>query len=254
MTVFAGQGDARRSMSLLWRTPQDEEPRPGPKPGLSVEAIVEAAVAVADEQGMAAVSMRAVGERLGRTGMALYTYVPSKNELVDLMYDHVLAELPSEYPPGGGWRAALTSWAHDMRAFYLRHPWVLQVSQARPVLGPNEFQSLETLAGVLSRTGLRARVLRGAVAALLDLVRGAARVIAEAEQAPTATGTSDDEWWTSRAAVLEEVAPGFADRYPLVIWLQTEDAAKWEERAEEAFGTELDLIMDGIETAVARLP
>src|SRR5690349_1369311 len=136
---------------------------------------------------MAALSMRAVGERLGRTAMALYTYVPGKAELVDLMYDRALAELPAAYGVSAGWRAALLAWAEDGWAFYLRHPWMLQVSQARPVLGPNEYGVLEALLGVLAVTGLDARGVRRAVAALSSVVRGAAETVAESRQAVRAT-------------------------------------------------------------------
>jgi len=81
---------------------------PGPKPGLSVDAIVDAAIAVADADGTEALSMRTVGQRLGRTAMALYTYVPSKRELLDLMYDRAIAELPGDDDLAAGWRAAAT--------------------------------------------------------------------------------------------------------------------------------------------------
>src|SRR5215211_3223403 len=150
--VFAGQGDPARSMALLWRTPG---PRtgPGPKQGLSVDAIVAAAIAVADTDGLAGLSMRAVAERLGVTAMALYTYVPGKEELVDLMYDGAHAELPVHYDLGKGWRAAVTSWASNLLGCYLGHPWTLQVSFARPVLGPNEQTVLEALARVLRQAG-----------------------------------------------------------------------------------------------------
>ncbi|WP_433518613.1 TetR/AcrR family transcriptional regulator [Nonomuraea sp. CA-143628] len=268
MVVFAGQGDARRSMALLWRaTGPGPRTGPGPKPGLSVDMIVDAAIAVADEQGMAALSMRAVGERLGRTAMALYTYVPSKSELIDLMHDHALAELPTGYDLGPGWRAAVTSWAEDVRAFYVRHPWVLQVSQARPVLGPNEFVMMETMVGVLRATGLRAGPLRGVVSLLTDFVRGAARTVAESRQAPTATGVSDEEWWYARSALLEEVAPGFAERFPMVAWIETDDpppppspetpqsgqtTTYLEDKARPAFAAGLTVVLDGIEAAIDR--
>ncbi|TDC09060.1 TetR/AcrR family transcriptional regulator [Nonomuraea longispora] len=256
MVVFAGQGDARRSMALLWRTGEPGEVRPGPKPGLSVDTIVDAAIAVADSEGMAALSMRRVGERLGRTGMALYTYVPSKSELVDLMYDRVLAELPAEHDLGGGWRPAVTSWAEHVLAFYLRHPWVLQVSQARPVLGPNEFAMLDGLVRILRETGLGPRRLRGVVALLSDFVRGAARTVSESRLAPSATGVSDEEWWRARSSLLEEVAPGFAASYPMVTWVESEDNEPatdepyLEHRVGETFAVGLAVLLDGIEAAV----
>ncbi|WP_033439853.1 TetR/AcrR family transcriptional regulator [Saccharothrix sp. NRRL B-16314] len=256
MAVFAGQGDAGRSMRLLWRGSDG-----GSGPGLSVDVILDAAIEVADRDGMAALSMRAVGERLGRSAMALYTYVPSKAELVDLMYDRVLAELPVEYPMDGGWRVALRAWAEDVRAFFLAHPWVLQVSQARPVLGPNEFAMVETLLRVLRATGLDASVLRGVVGVVMQFVRGAAGVIAEARRAARETGMTDEEWWYSRSSVFEEVAPDFAVRFPLSAWIGSEEPPPVEgdecvpylERdAVRNFAVGLDVLLDGVEAAVAR--
>ncbi|MGM1061137.1 TetR/AcrR family transcriptional regulator C-terminal domain-containing protein [Saccharothrix sp. Mg75] len=269
MVVYAGQGDPRRSMRLLWRAAEGGGEggadgggtRPGPKQGLSVDAVVRAAVEVADGGGMAALSMRAVGERLGRTAMALYTYVPNKAELVDLMYDQVLRELPARYPSDGGWRAALEAWAADTRAFYLRHPWVLQVSQARPVLGPGEFGALEALVGVLRGTGLPRRELRGVVAALTQFVRGAAAGVSDARRAAAETGVSDEEWWYARSPLLDEVAADFADRFPLATWVGEEEpppvpddpCASYPERgALEGFTTGLAVLLDGIGVAVAR--
>lgn len=257
--VFAGQGDPRRSMSLLWRSAEAGS-RPGPKPGLSVDAIVDAAIAVADEQGMSALSMRAVGERLGRTAMALYTYVPNKAELLDLMYDKVLGQLPTEYPSDQGWRAALTAWVGDVRAFYLWHPWVLQVSQARPVLGPNEFTMLETLLRILRQTGLERSVLRGVVGVVTQFVRGAAEVIADARRAARETGVSDEEWWYARSPLVEEFSAPFERQFPLVAWLgeldppaADDDCTPYLERhAEWNFTVGLEVLLDGIEAAVAR--
>lgn len=285
MVVFAGQGDARRSMALLWRTPGAGEVRngPGPRPGLSIDVIVDAAIAVADADGMAGLSMRTVGDRLGRTGMALYTYVPSKSELLELMYDRAHAELPTDYPvpaddqipagsiapagdpvPAGsaasGWRGPLTRWAEDLWACYLRHPWVLQVSQARPVLGPNEYAVLETLVRILYATGLDARTLRRVVGTLFHVVRGAAQTVAEVRQATAATGVSDEDWWYARSALLTEVAPDFAARFPTVTRMEREQAFRLddetvpylEQEAREAFETGLAVLLDGIEASVER--
>ncbi|MFF3326330.1 TetR/AcrR family transcriptional regulator [Streptomyces sp. NPDC002889] len=262
--VFAGQGDAGRTLALLWRAAGSPTPRPrGPKPALSVDAIVDAAIEVADEQGMAALSMRAVGERLGRTAMALYTYVPNKTELIDLMHDRALAELPTTYATDEGWRAATTRWAGDTWAFYLRHPWVLQVSQARPALGPHEYAALETVVGILRATRLPAQGLRRIVGTLFHLVRGAARTAAEARQAASETGVADTEWWSTRAALLQEVAPDFAESYPMVTWLESapdtvpaqladESAPYLEGEAKKAFDAGLEVLLDGVEAAVAR--
>jgi AcrR family transcriptional regulator len=261
VVVFAAQGDPRRSMALLWRGETGGTSREASsRPGLSVDAIVDAAIVVADAEGMAALSMRAVGERLGRTAMALYAYVPGKSELIDLMYDRALSELPTDYDLSPGWRAVLTSWAEDTWSFYLRHPWILQVSQARPVLGPHEFTALETLARILCETRLSPRRLRGIVGMLLDFVRGAAQTIADARYAPTATGMSDDEWWSARSGVLEAVAPDFAQRFPTATWLESQAAVDLEDgsaldlehEAKQNLDMGLSVLLDGIEAAVGR--
>ncbi|SDK08363.1 transcriptional regulator, TetR family [Lentzea albidocapillata subsp. violacea] len=256
MVVYAGQGDPRRSIELLWRASVAEQ-RPGPKPGLSVDAIVDAAIEVADEQGMA-FSMRAVGERLGRTAMALYTYVPGKNELVDLMYDRAMAELPASYPLDDGWRSAVTCWAHDLWEFYSRHPWMLQVSQARPVLGPHEFAVIEALAAILVSTGLPGRELRGIVGAVNYFVRGAAQTVAEARAAGNATGEGDEEWWYARSAVLLEIEPDLEHRFPMLHVLESDrepvdpELPYLENDAVENFRSGLKVLLDGIEGAVAK--
>ncbi|CAM3796037.1 TetR/AcrR family transcriptional regulator [Kibdelosporangium persicum] len=263
MVVYAGQGENKRTMALLWRAHGviEEKVSPGPKQQLSVDEIVEAAIELADSEGMPAVSMRTVGKLLGRSGMALYTYVPSKSELVDLMYDHALGELPTEYDLSVGWRQAVVAWAHDYWAFFLRHPWVLQVSSARPVLGPNEFASVDTLVRLLDGIGLPALRQRRIVGTLTNFVRGAARMIAESRQAPGATGVSDDEWWYARSAALQEVVPDLAERFPSVIRVESEGATPSDEdddtpylerEATATFKAGLTVLLDGIETAITQ--
>ncbi|MBK1788468.1 TetR/AcrR family transcriptional regulator [Prauserella cavernicola] len=255
MVVFAAQGDARRSMALLWRGTDPEPVRPGPRPALSVDAIVDTAIEVADAEGMAALSMRAVGERLGRTAMALYTYVPSKSELVDLMYDRAFTELGEPYDLSEGWRAAVTAWAWDLWAFFVRHPWVLQVSQARPVLGPHEYTFLENLVTIVRETGLPASRLRRLVSTLVHFVRGSAQTASDTRRAPDATGMSDDEWWYARSAELETVAPDFAQRFPALTEMESHGAFELddesvpylEQEAREAFTYGLEVLLDGVD-------
>ena len=245
-------------MALLWRTsvPQPDRTAPGPKRALSVDTIVDAAIAVADADTLDGLSMRAVGERLGRSAMAMYTYVPSKRELMDLMYDQAHAEQPGGYDLSHGWRVAVTAWAEDLWALYLRHPWLLQVSYARPVLGPHEQAVLESIIRILHETGAGTPVLRRVVGSLYNLVRGAAQTAAESRMAAAATGTSDQEWWLARSALLHEVAPDFAHRFPMSTALAqaghpppTVDSRPYLEReAQEALALGLTLFLDGVAT------
>ena len=96
--------DLARTLSLLWR--ETEPPRRGPRPRHSVDDVVEAAIAIADADGLDAVTMRAVAERLGISPMSLYTYVPGKAELLDLMLDAIYLAMPRQAVPAPLARAA----------------------------------------------------------------------------------------------------------------------------------------------------
>lgn len=261
MTEYAGRGDQRRSMALLWD--KCEPPTRGPKQGLSVPDIVAAAVALADAEGLDALSMRKVADRLGKSPMALYTYVPAKAELLDLMLDTVLGELPTSYPVTGeqGWRAAVEASARDGWAFYERHPWVLQIAGSRALLGPHELDVYEAQVRIFDGTGLVGIEVTRVAAVVASFVRGAAKDVADARRAPDTTGLSDDDWWTARSPLLDEMMePGtWASRYPTLTRLDTEHSFDQADRApdddtpytvKEALDTfefGLQRLLDGIE-------
>ena len=151
---YSGRGDPRRSLELLWGIARS--PTRGPKPGLSVETIVQTAIEVADAEGLPALSMRRVAERLKVGAMSLYTYVPGKAELLDVMLDTVYGEIRIPDDAASDWRANLEQRAREDWALYLRHPWVLQIARARPLLGPNETALFESTARAVSGIGLAA--------------------------------------------------------------------------------------------------
>lgn len=123
----------------LW---QQERPRRGPRPGLSVEAITRAAVEIADFEGIAAVSMARVAKALGVTTMALYRYVDSKDALLAIMLDAVVP--PPEEPddPSLPVRERLELWCRGQLAIYVEHPWVGQLVHV-PAVGPNRVAWIE---------------------------------------------------------------------------------------------------------------
>jgi AcrR family transcriptional regulator len=218
---FPGRGQAKRSLSLLWA--RQRQPTRGPKPGLSVEAIVAAAIELADTEGLAALSMRRVAERLDVGTMSLYTYVPAKAELLDLMVDAVYGEHvealraanPGRRRPA--WRASLEAQARAGWDLYLRHPWMLQVASSRAVLGPNETMVFELSLRAVAGIGLSGREMVAAVSLVGTYVRGAVRAAAEAVEAPKATGKTDTEWWYERAPLLEEMDAFDPERFPTVV-------------------------------------
>ncbi|GAA5078781.1 AcrR family transcriptional regulator [Thermocatellispora tengchongensis] len=147
-------------------------PPAGRRTTLSREAIVAAAVAVADAEGLAAVSIRRVAAELGARAMSLYTYIERKEDLLDLMADEVIAEAHVAEPLPSDWREATMTIARSERAAVRHHPWLVELISRREAVGPNGLRHLEQSVAALSGLGLdRAATLR-ILAAVGDYTRG----------------------------------------------------------------------------------
>ncbi|MFI5568468.1 TetR/AcrR family transcriptional regulator [Streptomyces sp. NPDC051740] len=243
-TETSGGGDIARTLDLLW----DTGPRPsrGPKPGLTLDRIVETAVGVADRDGLGALSMRRIATELGTGTMSLYRYVPGKAELLDLMLDRV--QRPSEDPADlgdGGWRAALEALGHATLALYRRHPWLMEVNQSRPVLGPGALDGMEKVLSRIRPMGLSDPELLSAIIMIDGYVVGAARTQLYQEQAERGSGLTDAQFWEAQRPALEKAM--LSGRYPVLAGL-----------SEDTFGTGFDhfefglqRILDGLEVFVA---
>ena len=201
VTEFSSGGDLRRSIALLWGVPGAG--RRGPKPSRSVEEVVSAAVALADAEGLAALSMRRVAETLGLSPMALYTYVPSKAELVDLMVDRVAVEISEPDPSLTGWREKVEHLARQRWSMAQHHPWLLQVGVHRPPLGPNILAKIESTLQALDGQGLTEFEMNHFAALILNYVRGSARAALDAREVERQSGMSDEQWWALNAELLE---------------------------------------------------
>src|SRR4051812_19713446 len=119
-----------------------ERPARGPKPGLSLERIVGAAVAVARAEGVEAVSMSRVARELGSSPMSLYRYIGAKHELLALMVDAALGDTPVAPNAGAGWGAGIERWGWPTTAALRRHPWALRVPFSGPPTPPNQGRGL----------------------------------------------------------------------------------------------------------------
>src|SRR5258708_20824651 len=118
--------------SWVWTRPRPQPRRRAP----GVDQYVAAALAVADAEGLDAVSMRRVAGDLGSGTASLYRYITNRDELVDLMVDAAQGEDPLP-EPAEDWRADLGAVAHALRATLLRHPWLAGEMTGRPALGPH---------------------------------------------------------------------------------------------------------------------
>ncbi|MDQ7249939.1 TetR/AcrR family transcriptional regulator C-terminal domain-containing protein [Dongia sedimenti] len=123
-------------------------PRPAPVP-LSRDGIVRAAIAIADAEDLAAVSLRKVAAALDAGPMRLYGFMSTKDELLDLMADAVYAEMVPDEAATRDWRDALRVFARETRRIAHQHPWFVDLLGGRPRLGPNTLAHMERLLAAL---------------------------------------------------------------------------------------------------------
>ena len=197
-----GAGDPARTLRLLWRDPM-AGPRHGPRQGLTVNQVIAAATALADAEGLDGVTMRRVATSLGVVPMTLYTYVPGKAELLDLMLDSAYARMPRADTTGLPWRQRLAAIAAGNRALFEAHPWAAAISTIRPPLGPGLMAKYEHELSALDGLGLAEVEMDDALTYLIAFVQASARVAADVRAARAEM--ADEQWWGANAPLLARV-------------------------------------------------
>lgn len=233
--------------TLVWERP---EPAPRPAPGpLSRERIVRAALALADAEGLAAVSLRRVGASLDAGPMRLYGYVATKEELLELMVDAVFGEMISREPIRGGWRAALRTISHRLRVAARKHRWFIDLLGGRPHMGPNSLAHLEASLAALSDTPGFERIdeVLQAVRTVNAYVIGAIRAESSELQAELETGMSEKEWQSASGPYIERVIA--TGRFPTIARV-VRDATH--PSPDVLFDQGLDCVLDGIAARIGR--
>jgi AcrR family transcriptional regulator len=245
MPEFSGGGDPARSIALLWRDHVDR-PRRGRKPTLTVDAIVSAAIELADEAGPDALSMRSLAERLGVGTMSLYTHVPGKAELIDLMVDAVLGETVRRELPGDNWRRRLEFVARENAALFHRHPWLLEVVTFRPPMGPGVIAKYDYELRALEGIGLTDVEMDSVLTLVIGYVQSAVRAALEATLVEQRSGITDEQWWQAQAPVLDEVVD--PDQFPVAGRVGTAASTAYQGLwdPEHTFEFGLQRVLDGI--------
>ncbi|MGC4939421.1 TetR/AcrR family transcriptional regulator [Kribbella sp. DT2] len=234
-------------VTLLWGL--REVTRRGPKASLSIDDITQAAIALADAEGLAAVSMARVAERLGNSTMALYRHVKSKDELLTLMSDAAL-ERPSPMPEGIDWRTALTFWADNVLTVLRTHRWYAQVPVSGPPAGPNNLAWFDSALGALESTGLSEEGKVGVVMGLLTYVHGQIRLSMD-----LASGYADNPDAFSRYG---EILAKVVDRQQFPAVAKVLDAGvfdleiEFDEVEDADFDFGLQLYLDGVAGFIER--
>jgi AcrR family transcriptional regulator len=234
------------SIEMAWGL--RERPAKGPKPGLSLQRIVDAAVRIATSDGLSAVSMSRVAAELDASTMALYRYVGAKDELLALMMD-AASGLPPADTVAEGWRAGLSQWATDVLAMWRRHPWALRIQSSTPPATPNQLLWLERGLGMLGGTGLAESEKLSVMMMLAAFVRSQAAMAADMQEATQAAGSTPEEAMGSYGRLLTRLID--ADRFPALsaaIAAGVLDQTNDDPDAEFLFG--LERLLDGIDTLV----
>ena len=267
-------------LDLLWG--RREPGRRGPRPSLSVERIVAAAMAIADRDGLGGVSMARVATELGVTAMSLYHHVPSKDALLQLMWNDSAQVARDLVIEGDSWRKRLRNWSIAQWDMIECHPWITQMPVASPPLGPNALTFVERGLQTLDGTGLpgadKLRIIGLLSSYALSEARmahDAARMLSQAgrtaDTAPAGTGaagasgtttpgtepaapeTTGTQATPATSASFEALLRELVDErnYPRlygIAWSHDAGEQNADEREEFLYG--LDRILDGIRVLI----
>ena len=240
--------DPARSLALLWG-PKNQTGRSG----ISLSQIVDGAIRLADADptgNLEALSMRNLAEELKIGAMTLYTYVPSKIELTELMLDAVVGRMygsVDEPSSQGSWQDCLRFVAGKNWELFRNHPWVLALVPGRPVLGPHISLKYEAELRCLDGIGLTDVQMDASLTLVLTHVEGCARVAASLRRAEMDSGMSDLEWWQASAPVMERFEkPG---SFPVASRVGTAAGMEYQASAAPVSALEfgLDRILAGIQ-------
>lgn len=224
-----------RVLQLLWGV--GDPNRPGPKPGLSITGIGDAAVRIADAHGLAAVSMSKVAAELGFTTMSLYRYVNAKQDLYVVMLDRAFG-LP-QLEPADDWQGRIRSWALAFRARLIEHPWILEVPIHEPPLSPQQLVWMEEGLRAFDGTALTPQQRLSSMLLINIYVRGAIGITNDIGE------TNDREADRLYAKRLEALVD--PERFPAL--MEALSSGSLEDDGDE-FNFGLDTVIAGIEATM----
>jgi AcrR family transcriptional regulator len=210
---------------------------------LSRDQVLRAAVALADEGGIGALSMRKLGQTLGVEAMSLYNHVASKGDLVDGMIDVVFSEIG--LPPGdGGWKPAMRQRAISAREVLGRHRWAIGLMESRRTPGPATLRHHDAVLGCLRAAGFSVELTAHAYSLLDSYIYGFAL-----QEASLPFGNAEET-----AQVTEEIARQMsAGQYPHLAEMATGHVLQPGYQYGNEFEIGLDLILDALDKAVSGL-
>lgn len=225
-----------------------ERPTKGPKPALSVDRIVAAAVEVARAEGFGAVSMSRVAGELSTSTMSLYRYVANKDELTVLMLEAAVGSAPEPRRPDEAWRAALERWAWAMLEMMREQRWFLQVPVAGPPATPRQLAWAEVGLGALADSGLTEAEKMSVVMLLIGFVRSDATLFGQISDATAAVGRTPDAMMVEYGGLLRALVT--ADRFPMLRRVIDDGVMDRADHPDTEFTFGLARLLDGVEMLI----
>jgi AcrR family transcriptional regulator len=213
----------------------------GPAPTYSRERIAEVAIALADDEGIEAVTMRRIASELGTGAMTLYRYLPNKEDLYAVVIDQALGFEPQE--PTGDVRADLATFARRYRETLRRHPWLAHAMAGRPIMGPNMLRANERDLALVDGRGLSIDDMVNVVNLIRYWVTGASQAETAEREAALRTGEDSAAWQERMGPYITELVS--SGRYPYLDRLVRE--ARHSDR-DEQFEAGLAILLDGVQT------
>ena len=238
-------------LDLLWG--RRERGKRGPRAGLSADAIVAAAIGIADAKGLEAVSMERVAHQLGFSTMSLYRHVANKEELLQLMWNASALGAEDLVIEGDDWRSRLRTWAIIQRDMLDRHPWITQMPMAAPPVAPNSLHFVERGLATLDETGLDDADKLRIIGLLSSYTLSEARMANDAARAAAAAQAAAGDGPSGPPVPFDSLLRELLDEqtYPRlyrIAWIP--DAATVSERDEFLWG--IDRILDGVAALIER--
>ncbi|WP_020390054.1 GntR family transcriptional regulator [Kribbella catacumbae] len=231
-------------------------PRPAGSPVvsgvLSKEQVVRSAIRIADEEGLAALSMRRVATELGVSTMALYRYVGGKDALVLQMVDTAIGDFPPPAQRPGSWRAGIEAAARQQWSAYRAHLWLASaVSIGRPQVLPNLLPHTDAVLRAVAGFGAGADTAMYAAVTVFGYVRGVALNLETEAQAEQDTGMTADEWADHQAGrlatlVVDQDLAGFRA-------LGMPGGFEFDFDLDQLFEFGLGIVLDGLAVKLQRL-
>ena len=235
---------------LVWLRLKDASPRTLRE----VDRIVQASIALADQEGPTWLSMRHLATALATGTTSLYRYVKGKDELLELMVEAVNGEPPSPnepipVAPTGDWRADLRLVARGRRNQFLRHPWLASQAMSRLALGPNTLRAAEFASAVVAQLSADATVAGSILGTILGFVHGAVADELGELEAQRRTGVTEDQWRAQLAPYVRSVIDGGSYPNFAKVVIKAEDLSY-----EQQFEFGLARLLDGIGAFVRQEP